>query len=221
MNELLTSNQVPQGCNNTFIPLITKIESPSGFKEFKLISMVGSMYKIISKLLASRLQKVMDYLIGPQQSFFIKGRQILDSPLNASELINSCKKNKVATTILKLGFHKAFGSVSWSFLDWTLKSMNFPPLWRVWIQTCIMSAWTSVLVNGSPSRPFKLQRGLRQGDPISPFLFNLVAESLNLFIQKAVSIQLWDCVEACHMGPKITHLQFADDTMIFCPPREE
>ena len=119
---------------------------------------------------------------------------------------------------MKLDFHKAFDSVAWGFLDWVLKQMAFPDKWREWIRVCVMSASASILINGSPTTPIKMQRGLRQGDPLSPFLFDIVAEPLNLLIKKAISMNLWEGLEVCKRGVKISHLQYADDTILFCPP---
>lgn len=209
---------LPKGANIVWIALIPKVDNPDGFKDFRPISKVGCSYNIIAKLLARRLQHVMSSLIGPFQSSFIKGRQILDGALVAGELIENFKRKKIKSTILKLDFHKAFDNVSWSFLHWTLDKMGFPTLWRDWIKACTMNVAASILVNGAPSVPFKLHRGLRQGDPLSPFLFDLVVETLSLLIQKASSMKLWEGVEVGNGELKITHLQYADDTILFCPP---
>lgn len=130
VHEFWASPKLPKGCNNTFIALIPKIENPNEFKDFRPISMVGCIYRIISKLLARRLQRVIHSLISPHQTSFIKGRQILDGALIAGELIDSCKRRKTSAAILKLDFHKAFDNVSWDFLDWALGQMHFPIQWR-------------------------------------------------------------------------------------------
>lgn len=209
------SSQLPRGSNTTYIALIPKIPNPSSFKDYRSISMIGCIYKIIAKLMARRLQKVMNSLIGPLQSSYIEGRQILDGALIASEVIETCKRKGVDATLLKLDFHKAYDSVSWSFLMWILEQMKFPPQWCDWVLSCISSTSASILINGSPSVPFKLQRGLRQGDPISPFLFVFIVEALNQLISKATNKGLWRGVKIGKNELMITHLQYADDTLIF------
>nr|CCA66140.1 hypothetical protein [Beta vulgaris subsp. vulgaris] len=210
------SSTLPQGCNIAYITLIQKIDNPKNFNDYRPISMVGCIYKIIAKLLARRLQGVINSLIGPLQFSYIEGRSILDGALIASELIDHCKRKSIEAALLKLDFHKAYDSISWSFLEWVLKEMNFPDQWCKWIMNCVSTAAVSILVNGSPCAPFKLQRGLRQGDPLSSFLFVLIAESLNQIIMKATSQNLWKGVEVGQGEIIVTHLQYADDTLIFC-----
>lgn len=215
------SATLPHGSNVAFISLIPKKDFPNGFHDYRPISMVGCLYKIIAKLLARRIQLVIGSVISPFQSSFVKGRQILDGALIASEIIDSCKKKKLPAVILKLDFHKAFDSVSWNFLEWSLSQMGFPLQWVKWIKACVNSASASILVNGSPTPPIKHQKGLRQGDPLSPFLFDIIAESLHLLFEKATSHHLWEGIEIAPGGLKISHLQYADDTIIFCPPNLE
>ena len=120
VHEFWRSSKLPKGSNVAFITLIAKTENPGGFKDYRPISMVGCIYKIIAKIMTRRLKKVMSALVSPNQSSFIEGRQILDSILVAGKLIDTCKRLKVKAAVLKLDFHKAFDSVSWAFLDWTL-----------------------------------------------------------------------------------------------------
>lgn len=105
---------------------------------------------------------------------------------------------------------------AYTLLLW-LQIITIPQNW-LYIRACVTSASASILINGSPTTPIKLQRGLRQGDPLSPFLFDIVVEPLNLLIQKAISLKLWDGLEVCKNGTKISHLQYADDMILFCSP---
>lgn len=130
VHEFWRSSKRSKGSNVAFIALIAKSENPCGFKDYRPISMVNWIYKIIAKILARRLKKVMSDLVISHQSSLIEEIQILDSILIAGELIDSCKRSKAKALILKLDFHKAFDSVSWSFLDWTLSQMGFPITWR-------------------------------------------------------------------------------------------
>lgn len=163
----------------------------------------------------------MHYIISPFQSAFVKGRQILDGALVAAEIIETCKRRKLPTAVFKLDFNKAFDSVSWNFLKWVLSQMGFPQKWIMWVLSCVSSATASILVNGSPSPPIKLQKGFRQGDPLSPFLFNTIVEVLHLIIEKSTSMLLWEGIEANPGGFRISHLQYADDILLFCPPKME
>ena len=113
----------------------------------------------------------MSSLIQPSQSAFVEGRQIMDSILIANEVIDSMKKSTKGGLILKLDFEKAFDSVDWNFLISIMKLMGFGQRWISWIQTCISSAFVFVFVNGSPSSPILMQMGLRQSDPLSPFVY--------------------------------------------------
>ena len=87
----------------------------------------------------------------------------------ANEVVWWLKKKKTKSVLLKLDFHKAYDTVRWDFLDKVLEMMGFGEKWRRWIGVCVSTASMSILINGSPSLPFKLKRGLRQGDPLSPF----------------------------------------------------
>ncbi|XP_048494804.1 uncharacterized protein LOC125494938 [Beta vulgaris subsp. vulgaris] len=218
VQEFWQTGKLPKGSNMAFITLIAKIKNPNGFKDYRPISMVGSIYKIIAKLLTQRLKQVMSSLVGPLQTSFIEDRQILDGALIAGELFDSYKRNNKKAIFLKIDFHKAFDSVSWAFLEWILAQMGFPPRWCKWISACVTSAAASILLNGSPTAPIKLQRGLRQGDPLSPFLFVLAVEVLNLMVKKSTELNKWTGLEITKGGSTLTHLQYADDTILFSPP---
>ncbi|GJT51431.1 RNA-directed DNA polymerase, eukaryota, reverse transcriptase zinc-binding domain protein [Tanacetum coccineum] len=131
----------------------------------------------------------MEKIVSPEQSAFITGRQILDGPLMLSECIYWYKKKSKNLMIFKVGFEKAYDSVSWKYLDFILQSLGFGIKWRRWIQVCLKSARTSILVNGSRSSEFSLKHGLRQGDPLSSFLFILVMDGLHLALKEAVQLE--------------------------------
>lgn len=104
--------------------------------------------------------------------------------------------------------------VDWGFLNVMMEHFNFSPVWRRWVMECITTASASVLVNGSPSGEFKLERGLRQGDPLSPFLFLIVAEGLSILMNKAAELELFRGAIIRRNNIHVSHLQFADDTLL-------
>ncbi|GJT93612.1 putative RNA-directed DNA polymerase, eukaryota, reverse transcriptase zinc-binding domain protein [Tanacetum coccineum] len=145
---------------------------------------------------------------------FIKGRQIIDGPLIVDEIISWAKLNKRKMFFLKVDFEKAFDSLNWSFLDSVMSQMGFSNRWRKWIEACLKSAYASVLINGSPTPEFKLEKGLRQGDPLSPFLFILAIEALNVVLEDAKNRHFFRGIEVGKDKIHVSHLQFADDAII-------
>lgn len=160
------------------------------------------MYKVLSKVLANRLREVVHLVISDCQSAFIKGRQILDGVLIANELVDNEKRSKKEGVFFKVDFEKAYDSVSWDFLDYMMMKMGFNGVWRN--RECISIASVSVLVNGSPTEEFSIGRGLREGDPLSPFLFLIVAEGLNGMFNEAASLGFFEGYKAGELS--ISHL---------------
>ncbi|XP_071709006.1 uncharacterized protein [Rutidosis leptorrhynchoides] len=167
------------------------------------------------KLLSNRLRKVIPNLVGYEQSAFIKGCNILDGALIANETVDYLKHKKSKRLVFKVDFKKAFDSLSWEFLMEIMGIMGFGIKWRDWILSCLKSASISILVNGSSTNEFKLERGVRQGNPLSPFLFILAAEGLNVLTKLAVKNNLYQGVLIGKDKVPISHLQYADDTIFF------
>ncbi|GJZ76785.1 putative RNA-directed DNA polymerase [Tanacetum coccineum] len=182
-----TFGKLESGCNPSFIVLIPKKIDPLGFSDYRPISLIGCVYKVISKVLSLRLAKVIPTVISPNQTAFLAGRQILDGSLIANEIIHMAKIENHDLLLFKVDFKKAFDSVS----------------------------SISVLINGSPSNEFKMERGLRQGDPLSPFLFHLVAEALQVSIIEACNKGLFKGVYLAEDGSNVSLLQYADDALFF------
>lgn len=215
------SGYLPTGLNSSFITLIPKIQCPTLVRDFRPISLINSSVKILLKVLATRLAGHLDSLISDTQTGFIRGRQASESILLVKEVAHSIQKLKCKGFILKLDFEKAFDSVNWNFLIQTMERMNFDCKWCNWIKSLWESTRISILVNGTPSREFSPQGGLRQGDPISPLLFNLAGEVLNAMLTLAASRGIFKGILMRKGAGQITHLQFADDTVVFLDGSEE
>eukprot|EP00268_Persea_americana_P057841 TRINITY_DN6958_c1_g1_i1.p1 TRINITY_DN6958_c1_g1~~TRINITY_DN6958_c1_g1_i1.p1 ORF type:complete len:168 (+),score=22.95 TRINITY_DN6958_c1_g1_i1:1084-1587(+) len=134
----------------TFITLTAKNSGATCIEDFHPISLIGSIYKILAKVLATRLQKVLPNLITINQGAFVKGRQILDGVLIANEFIHSRNLEKKPGLICKLGLEKAYDMVDWDFLQYLICQMGFGQRRRTWIMECLQLAHYSILVNDSP-----------------------------------------------------------------------
>ena len=165
--------------------------------------------KIAAKILTTRLQADIPKLIDLDQTGFIKGRTISENFVYATELVQVCHKRKIPTMVLKLDFAKAFDTVNWDSLMLILEARGFSETWRGWIHQILATSLTAVLVNGCPGPWFSCRRGLRQGDPLSPYLFLLVADVLQTLIKHDGGVR-----HPADQGVTCPILQYADDTLI-------
>ncbi|KAJ9567283.1 hypothetical protein OSB04_003249 [Centaurea solstitialis] len=204
-----------KGCNSSFVTLIPKNTSPIGLNDFRPISLVGILYKVLTKVLAERMKSVLENVISNVQSAFLKGRSILDGVLVANETVSFLKSSRKKGLIFKVDFEKAYDSVSWEFLLDMLEKMGFGRKWRNWVWTCLKSSRISILVNGSPTEEFSMEKGIRQGDPMAPFLFLVVAEGLHIMVEEAIGRGLFKGLKVGNGGVVLSHLQYADDVLFF------
>ncbi|GJV11232.1 RNA-directed DNA polymerase, eukaryota [Tanacetum coccineum] len=201
-----------RGCNSSFVALIPKNSDPKFVTDFRPISLIGCLYKVVTKILALRLSAIISGLISDVQTAFVPGRQILDGPFIINELLAWCKHYKHQAMVFKVDFAKAYDSVRWDYLMDVLKSFGFGDKWCGWIKGSLSASMASVLVNGSPTAEFQFFRGLKQGDPLAPYLFILVMESLHLSFSRTVDVGIFKGIQ---IGKDFTlsHLFYADDAV--------
>ncbi|KAK3227715.1 hypothetical protein Dsin_007577 [Dipteronia sinensis] len=163
LREFHSNASVVKHLNKTFIAHIPNVSKPETVKDFHPIILVNSLYKVLAKILSNRMKKVMNSVIGETQMAFVKNSHIIDSFVIASEIIHKWKGNSTGGLLVKLDFEKAYDSVDHSFLDSTMKDMGFRFKWRNWISWCISSPSLVVLVNGSPTKEFFVEKGFAKG----------------------------------------------------------
>lgn len=215
----LNSSQILPGLNHTFLTLIPKVKCPKKATDFRPIALCNILYKFVSKVLANRLKRILPQLISESQSAFQSDKAISDNILMAFETPHHMKTKKFGKKghlALKLDMRKAYDRIEWVFFEKIMLKMGFNSKWVGWILECIRSVTYSILVNGEPQGHIVPTRGIRQGNPLSPYLFLLCSEGLNRLIQQVVTEENIQGVSLCKNGPKISHLFFADDSHLFC-----
>ena len=213
------SGKLPHPVNHTFIALIPKIKNPKYITEYRLISLCNVLYKIFSKVLANRIKKLLPTIITEHQFAFTKDCLITDNILVGFETFHSMKNYKSGDNgfmALKLDMSKAYNLVEWSFLENLMRKMGFCENWINLMMECVRTVSYSVLINGEPKGLVYPSQGIRQGDPLSPFLFLLCMEGLHGLINNAARRGDIKGFLLCRGGPELTHLLFTDDSLLFC-----
>lgn len=222
--EILNNGGDIKAINHTYIALIPKKKHYETPADYRPISLCNVMYKLVSKVLANRLKKVLPDIIHESQSGFVLGRLITYNILVAYECfhyLRKKKKGKATYLGLKLDMSKAYDRVEWVFLEEMIVKMGFPRAFIRATMSCVSTASFSILINGQPTRTFYPTRDLRQGDPLSPFLFILCAEGLSTLLRDAESKKEIHEVKIGKKVEPISHLFFADDSLLFIKANDE
>lgn len=195
--------------------MIPKTNIPTCMKEFRLIGLCNSIYKLITKIISNRIKHFSPDLISPLQSSFIMNRTIDENVIITKEIARIFNKasKKSKCMALKIDLSKAFNSLEWSFIKDTLTWFNFPDKIINLIMSCITTASISILWNGQITDHFLLSRGIRQGGPLSPYIFVLCLERLSQMIEARVQQKLWKPLRISK-DVSISHLFYADDVFL-------
>ncbi|CAL1384015.1 unnamed protein product [Linum trigynum] len=218
VQDFFNSSMMPHGWNNTHIALIPKVLAPEKISQFRPISCCNFRYKVISKIMASRLKLWNPGLVSEMQAAFTGDRLIQDNIIMVHEVLHHFKNRRKSGNwdmMLKLDMRKAYDLVEWDCLEAILQAYGFDHIWRGWVNQCIRTVTFSILLNGSPTESFTPSRGIRQGDPLSPFLFILLSNALSFLIDKGVQKGDIQGIKLNRNCPVVSHCLFADDTVIF------
>lgn len=183
--ELHLNATLPKVITTVFIAIIPKTSNPQGLNDFCHICLIGCVYCILEKLLEDRIKKVIGSLISSSQSTFIQSRQMLDGVLVINEVMKFSKREKNECLMFKVYFEKAYDCIAWEYLRDVMQRMGFGRRWMRWMEACVFSSSMPIFVNGSPTKYFQAERGLRQGNPLSSFLFLITTEGLKGLVQNA------------------------------------
>jgi len=215
---ILVRGHIPSHLNHTHVVLIPKVRHPKRITEFRPISLCNVLYKLATKVISNRLKKLLPELISQTQSAFTPGRLITNNILIGYEVFHSMhtKSSRHGTMAIKVDMAKAYDRVEWSFLRQVMLRMGFRRSWVDMVMACVTSVSFSFVINGTPQGLVSPTRGLRQGDPISPYLFIMVTEGLIGLLRQAEERALLHGHRVCRSAPPISHLLFADDSIFFC-----
>ncbi|CAM8982614.1 unnamed protein product [Rhodiola kirilowii] len=210
--------------NETLIVLIPKVKKVERVEDLRPISLCNVTMKIITKAIANRLKIILPSIISQNQSAFIQGRLITDNILVAHEIshfIQSRSRQKTGYLSLKLDLSKAYDRVEWKFLEKLMQKMGFAEEWIKKVMLCISTVTYKIRINENITEIVRPERGLRQGDPISPYLFLLCAEWLTYKVNNYQRLGLVEGIKISREAPVVSHLMFADDCLIFCKASKE
>jgi hypothetical protein len=184
-------------------------------QQYRPICLLNVSFKLFTKVGTNRVVKVAHTVIRPTQMAFMPVRHILEGVLILHETIHELHRKKLDGVLLKIDFEKAYDKVKWTFLQQVLRMKGFNSKWCKWIENFVTRGTVGIKVNDDIGHYFQTHKGLRQGDPLSPILFNLIADMLAILISRAKEDGQVDGLIPHLVDGGVSILQYADDTIIF------
>ncbi|KAL9670846.1 hypothetical protein QQ045_008405 [Rhodiola kirilowii] len=216
VNAFIKGLQLPKFISSTSIVLIPKVPKAGKFDQVRPISLCNFVHKILSRILNNRLTMILKKVISQEQSGFLEGRYIHDCIGMAHDMVRDINvKSFGGNIMMKIDMSKAYDRISWRFILKMMTAMGFSEAWNDLIYRNISNCWYSVVWNGSSHGFFKSNKGVRQGDPLSPSLFILGMEYLSKLINEDIRKGNLSAYKIKGCSTPIHHLMYADDLLIF------
>lgn len=208
---------LPTSLNATLIALVPKTDNPQAMNDLRPISLCNTTYKVITKIIVNKLKQLLSDIISPNQVSFVPGRHITDNIFILQELMNRFRniKGRKGYIAWKIDLSKAYDRLSWRFVLDILREIGLCRQLRDLISYCLTTVSYRALVNGETTKRINPCCGIRQGDPLSPYLFVLAMEKFSQIIKVAIDNGNWKEVKVSRGGTSFSHIFFTDDLVLF------
>ncbi|KAJ3704591.1 hypothetical protein LUZ61_008296 [Rhynchospora tenuis] len=217
MNELIPEDGlIPEDWLRCRVTLIPKSAEPQTPAEFRPISVGNVLYRLVMKMIANRLKPYLRNVISQEQNAFVKGRNIVENIILVKETLHSFSKHdfKQKNFMLKADVNKAFDKLDWAFLERAMRYLNIPEKIISLLLSSYKRAKVTITINGRGDGFIRPTQGLRQGCPMSPYVFIIAMEALSRWLQEATAQGVLKGVRVAHTSPILTHAIYADDLIL-------